>query len=153
MSTPRRWGAGSSAWLLLSMLAAACGDSDEALDPELRVPNTGSYAYEALVYTEEGTPPDTFSGTLSINVASEDSILGTWDVDGYAATVARGIWNINAYTLPADPSPPLQGDITHRVWRQNNSGDLSCALTYERVTMPADTFTTSSENRCSLDAL
>ena len=149
MRTPRRWGR----LLALGALAAvaACGD-DESLDPQIRAPNEGSYDYEALVYTAPDSEPDTFAGTLEITVSSEDSIIGTWSVDGYSAAAARGVWNFTAYTLPADPTPPLQGDITHRVWRQNGSGSLQCQLTYEVVTMPADTFTTTSENSCSLIA-
>jgi hypothetical protein len=146
MRTPRRWGP----VLALGALAVitACGDSEESLDPQFRAPDEGVYQYEALVHTEEGAEPDTFVGSLQITVASEDSIVGTWDVDGYGAA-ARGIWNITAYTLPADPSPPIQGDITHRVWRLNGSGDLSCQLSYELV-MPMDTFTSTTENSCSL---
>ena len=145
MTKPRRWGPGIALVLLVPFYA--CGD-DEALDPQIRAPETGSYAYEALVYTEDGAPPDTFAGTLVLSVASEDSIVGNWDVDGYE-NGARGMWNITAYALMADPQPPIQGSITHRVTRDNGSGTLSCALTYTHE-MPTDTFTTSTENSCSL---
>ena len=146
MSSPRRRGfLGLAALLLIS----ACGDGDESLDPQLRAPATGSYAYDALVYTADGEPPDTFSGFLDIDVSSEDSIIGSWNVDGYDDP-ARGIWNINAYTVVTAPQPPLHGTITHRLWRQNGSGDLSCNLTYV-LEMPADTFMSTSENSCSLD--
>ena len=131
------------------LILAACGDSDDSLDPQLRAPETGTYTYEALVVMTEDAEPDTFSGTLVVDVASEDSIVGAWSVNGYDA-LARAIWNINAYTLPADPTPPRQGTITHRVWRQNHSTNLSCALTYERVTAQADTFRSSTENDCAL---
>ena len=149
MRSPRRWGP----LLALTALAAlaACGEGDDTLDPQVRAPNEGTYDYDALVHTAEDAEPDTFSGTLEITVSSEDSIIGTWEVDGYSAAPARGIWNITAYTLPAEPTPPLQGEITHRVWRQNGSGNLSCQLSYE-LEMPADTFTSSTENSCSLTA-
>ena len=148
MMTPRRRGtalAGASALLLLF---AACAE-DEALDPQMRAPTTGIYTYEALIYTDDGLPADTFEGTLDIDVSSEDSIVGTWSVDGYEDE-ARGIWNITAYALAADPEPPIQGTITHRVWRQHGNGDLSCQVTYT-LEMPADTFTSSTENSCSID--
>ena len=134
-----------------TLLLAACGDSDESLDPQLRAPGTGTYAYEAIVLTDDAVDavPDTFEGTLQIDVASEDSIVGSWSVPRYAVT-ARGIWNITAYTLPADPDPPIRGTITHRVWRQNGSTNLSCNVTYQHLRSPADTFTTSTENLCSL---
>jgi hypothetical protein len=148
MTAPRRWGSTALLAALVPLLPA-CGDGDASLDPQMRAPATGVYAYDALVYTAAGSPPDTFSGSLAIDVSSEDSITGSWSVAGYAGE-ARGIWNITAYTLPADPQPPVQGSITHRIWRDNASGDLSCNLTYTR-TMPADTFSTSSENSCSLD--
>lgn len=147
MNTPRRWGSGVLAFALL-MLLPACGE-DEALDPQIRAPETGSYAYEALVYTEDGEVPDTFAGSLVLSVSSEDSIVGTWDVDGYG-NAARGIWNITAYALMADPAPPVQGSITHRVTRDNGSGTLSCSLTYQHE-MPSDTFISSAENSCSIE--
>ena len=149
MTAPRRWGSTRSAVAALVLLLPACGDGDESLDPQMRAPETGVYAYDALIHTEEGLPPDTFTGSLAIEVSSEDSITGTWNVEGYEAE-ARGIWNITAYALAADSEPPVQGSITHRVWRDNASGDLSCNLTYTRE-MPADTFSTSAENSCSLD--
>ena len=149
MTAPRRRGSIRCALAALVLLLPACGDGDESLDPEMRAPSTGVYAYDALVYTAEGEAPDTFSGSLSIEVSSEDSITGSWSVDGYGDE-ARGIWNVTAYTLAADPQPPVQGSITHRIWRDNASGDLSCNLTYLRE-MPTDTFSTSSENSCSLD--
>jgi hypothetical protein len=132
-------------------MLAACGDTDESLDPQIRAPSTGSYAYEASILTDEAVDavPATFEGTLLIDVASEDSIVGSWTVAGYG-TQARGIWNITAYTLPADPAPPVQGTITHRVWRQSGSGNIACNVTYQRIRMPADTFTTSAENSCTL---
>lgn len=134
-----------------ALLLAACGDTDESLDPQLRAPNPGSYAYEAVILTDEAVDavPDTFEGSLQIDVSSEDSIVGSWTVPGYGAQ-ARGVWNIVAYVLPADPAPPVQGSITHRVWRQSGSGNLSCNVTFQRIRMPADTFTTSSENHCTL---
>lgn len=147
MLTPRRRGLCRAA-LIGTLVLTSCGDADEALDPQLRAPATGTYAYDALVYTAEDTPPDTFAGTLLIAVSSEDSIVGTWTVPGYASA-ARGIWNITAYTLSADPNPPLQGSITHRVWRRN-AGSLDCNLTYQHVRMPTDTFTSSTGNSCSL---
>ena len=116
----------------------------------MRAPETGSYAYDALVYTEDGSPPDTFSGSLVIGVSSEDSITGSWDVQGFDSE-ARGIWNVTAYALLADPQPPVQGTLTHRIWRANGSDGLRCNLTYQRISMPADTFTSSAENTCSLD--
>ena len=133
------------------LLFTACGGGDESLDPEIRAPDTGTYAYEALVLTDDAVDaePDTFEGTLQIDVSSEDSITGSWSVPGYAAQ-ARGVWNIVAYVLPADPAPPIQGTITHRVWRANNTGNLSCNVTYQHIRTPADTFTTSTENSCSL---
>jgi hypothetical protein len=146
MIEPRRRGIAAAGVLVLLLHAAACGD-DESLDPTMRAPATGIYEYEALVYTAEGEEPDTFAGTLDIDVSSEDSIVGTWNVDGYE-DLARGIWNITAYALIADPEAPLQGTITHRVSRES-SGSLSCDLTYV-VEMPADTFTSSAENDCSL---
>lgn len=149
MTAPRRRGSIRCAVAALALVLPACGDGDESLDPHMRAPETGVYAYDALIYTEEGVAPDTFTGSLAIEVSSEDSITGNWTVDGYDDE-ARGIWNITAYTLTADPEPPVQGSITHRVWRDNASGDLSCNLTYTRE-MPADTFSTSSENSCSLD--
>ena len=149
MMTPRRRGTGAVVLSALTLLAAACGDGEEALDPQMRAPETGSYAYDALVYTADGEPPDTFSGQLVISVSSEDSITGSWSVAGYSSE-ARGIWNITAYALVADPQPPVQGSITHRVWRENGTGDLSCNLTYTRE-MPADTFMSTNENSCSFD--
>lgn len=148
MSTPRRRGS-RLAVAFLAVALPACGDGDESLDPQLRAPNTGTYSYDALIYTQDASPPDTFSGTLVISVSSEDSIVGSWSVAGFDGE-ARGIWNITAYTLPADPEPPVQGSVTHRVWRENASGDLSCTLNYQRIQTPADTFRTSSENSCSL---
>lgn len=147
MISPRRRGfaaAGAAALLLL----AACSE-DEALDPQNRAPATGIYDYEALIHMAEGVPPDTFVGTLDIDVSSEDSIVGTWNVDGFEDE-ARGIWNITAYTLAADPAPPLQGTISHRVWRATGAGSLSCQVTYT-LEMPSDTFSSSTENYCSLD--
>ncbi|HEX6588599.1 MAG TPA: hypothetical protein VF039_06215 [Longimicrobiales bacterium] len=133
------------------LLLTACDGGDESLDPELRAPDTGTYAYEAIVLTDEAVDaePDTFVGSLQIDVSSEDSITGTWSVPGYGGQ-ARGVWNIVAYVLAADPSPPIQGTITHRVWRANNTGNLACNVTYQYIQMPADTFTTSTENSCSL---
>lgn len=148
MMTPRRRGTAVAALATIVALASACGD-DEALDPQLRAPEPGSYAYEALVYTDEGLAPDTFTGQLIVSVSSEDSIVGTWDVDGYESS-ARGLWNITAYALMADPAPPVQGSITHRVTREPGSAHLSCDLTYLHE-MPADTFTSSAENSCSLE--
>ena len=134
-----------------ALLLAACGDADESLDPQIRAPGTGTYAYEAIILTDDAVDavPDTFLGSLQIDVSSEDSIVGAWHVAGYGPQ-ARGIWNINSYTLPAEPAPPVQGTITHRLWRQSDSGNLSCNMTYQRVRMPADTFTTSTQNACSL---
>lgn len=134
-----------------TLLLAACGDSDESLDPQLRAPGIGAYTYEAIILTDEAVDavPDTFEGTLQIDISSEDSIVGSWNVPRYGPQ-ARGIWNITAYTLPADPAPPIRGTVTHRVWRQNGSANLSCHATYQYVQPPADTFTTSSENSCSL---
>lgn len=147
---PRRRGLRRAA-ACAALLFAACGDSDESLDPQLRAPDPGTYAYEALILTDEAVDaePDTFDGTLRIDVSSEDSIVGAWSVPGYGPT-ARGTWNITAYTLPADPTPPLQGTITHRVWRQSGSDNLTCNVTFQRIQMPADTFTTSTENACTL---
>jgi hypothetical protein len=70
-------------------------------------------------------------------------------VDGYGST-ARGMWNITAYALLADPQPPVQGSITHRVTRETGSAHLSCDLTY-LYEMPADTFMSSAENSCWLE--
>ena len=148
MIAPRRRGPAYAALATFVALASACGD-DEALDPQIRAPEAGTYAYEALVYTENGAPPDTFDGQLVLSVTSVDSIVGSWDVDGYEAA-ARGMWNITAYALMADPSPPIQGHITHRVTREPGSTELSCDLTYTHE-MPADTFTSSAENSCSLE--
>lgn len=134
-----------------TLILAACGDSDEGLDPQVRTPTVGTYTYEALILTDDaaGADPDTFEGTLQIDIASEDSIVGSWNVAGFGPQ-ARGVWNINTYALPAEPSPPLRGTITHRVWRQAGSTNLSCNVTYQRIQMSADTFTTSAENYCSL---
>lgn len=150
MSTdPRRNAASRRRAWLLALPFLACSDGDEGLDPALRAPQTGVYAYEALVYTADTLPPDTFSGQLDISVATQDSLVGTWSVPGYLTAPVRGTWNINAYTLPALPSS-IPGTITHRVWRQSASLDLSCALTYEHVVMPADTFRSSVTNHCTL---
>ena len=148
MTSPRRRGPAAASAFALVLFFAACSD-EEALDPQMRAPATGVYTYDALIYTDEGVPPDTFTGTLDIDVSSEDSIVGTWNVDGFE-TEARGIWNITAYTLAADPQPPIQGTITHRVWRETGSGDLSCQVNY-LLEMPSDTFSSTSENSCSLD--
>ena len=149
MSTPRRRGRSARATLLfLPLLPLACESGDDTLDPQLRAPEVGTYTYDATVYTEENGDPVTFEGSLDITVSSEDSIIGTWSVPGYSGAQARGIWNITAYTLPADPQPPIQGSISHRVWR-GSGGALSCNLTYVHE-MPADTFTSSGENDCTL---
>ena len=148
MHAPRRRGTRIAATTALLIAVAACGD-DEALDPQVRAPALGAYTYEAVVHTEEGAEPQTYAGTLVLDVSSEDSIIGTWQVDGFGSQ-ARGIWNITAYALGADPAPPVRGAITHRVWRSNGSDNLSCALTYQHE-MPADTFMSSSENSCLLE--
>ena len=148
MFRPRRRGGHAAAACALALLAAG-GESDEALDPQIRAPDLGTYAYEAVVQTRDTLGPTAFAGTLVIDVSSEDSIVGSWAVDGYGAE-ARGVWNITAYTLPANPAPPMQGTITHRVWRRSASSDLDCALTYQHIRMPADTFRSSSENDCTL---
>jgi hypothetical protein len=147
--SPRRRGARLRAIVLLALPLAACNDGDEGLDPSFRAPETGSYEYDALVHTSDTLPPDTLTGQLEISVASRDSIIGTWSVPGYTGASVRGVWNVNAYTLPANPTS-IQGSVTHRVWRQSGTLDLSCALSYERVDMPADTFTSSTVNRCTL---
>lgn len=147
--SPRRRGT-RLRWLLsLALPLTACGGDDQGLDPNLRAPATGTYQYDALVHTSDSLPPDTLSGELEISASSEDSVIATWSVPGFSAAPVRGTWNINAYTLPANPTS-FQGDVTHRIWRQASSENLSCTLNYERIDMPADTFTSSSANRCTL---
>lgn len=131
------------------MPALACSDEDEALDPTLRAPAVGLYDYDALVHRSDTTPPDTLVGQLQIVAANQDSIVGTWAVAGFGTASVRGNWNVTAYTLPA-PTTTLGGTVTHRVWRSGGGSGLSCTLTYERIDMPADTFTSYLSNRCSL---
>ena len=145
---PRRRGPRLGALLLLACPLIACGDGDEGLDPTMRAPEVGTYEYEAHIVTSDTLPADTLSGEFEISVASEDSILGSWSVQGYTGAPVRGIWNVNAYTLPAVPTS-IQGAVTHRVWRQSGSLDLSCSLSYERVEA-ADTFRSSTGNSCTL---
>lgn len=135
--------------LLLVLSIAACGDGDEGLDPTMRAPDTGTYEYEALILTSDTLPPDTLIGQFDIAVASPDSLIGSWSVQGYTGAPVRGTWNINAYTVPAVPTS-IGGAVTHRVWRQSGNANLSCALSYERVEMAADTFRSSTGNRCTL---
>lgn len=146
--SPRRRGLRLRA-LLLVLPIAACGDGDQGLDPAMRAPGIGVYEYEALIVTSDTLPPDTLIGQLDITVASQDSVLGAWSVQGYAGETVRGTWNINAYILPAVPTT-IGGAVTHRVWRRSGSLELACALSYERVEMPADTFRSSTGNRCTL---
>lgn len=149
MPPPRRRGNRSLGLALLATLLLACASDDEGLDPQVRAPELGTYGYDALLHTSDSLPPDTLTGQVHITVANEDSIVASWSVPGYAAAALRGTWNVNAYTLPAD-APALGGSIIHRVWRQNNSRNLSCVLSYQRIELPADTFTSSNANACTL---
>lgn len=149
---PRRRGRRGSMWLLLLQLPlTGCGGDDEGIAPTLRVPDLGTYAYDAVIQTADSVA-DTLSGSIDMVAASEDSIVGEWAVTGYAGAPERGAWNVNAYTLPAQPVGPGGPGrlVTHRVWRLNASDDLQCQVAYQHI-VQADTFISStSQNSCSL---
>ena len=150
-STPRRRGIPARLLPLVLLATTACSD-EESLAPGLRVPELGSYAYDAVVLTGDSVA-DTLSGSFTIFVASEDSIVGVWAVPGYTGASQLGRWDVNSYTVPAQPSGPdgENRSMIHRVARRDASVDLECGVAYRHVLAAADTFTSSiSQNDCSL---
>lgn len=88
----------------------ACSDSTGLED---RVPALGSYAYSMSIPAAFGTPTARhYTGSLVITFASEDSIAGSWAVQGYQAALDLGFWNSDAYVVTADVP---DGFITHRL--------------------------------------
>ena len=134
-----------TALFLMGATLAACGDGSEGLAPELRTPATGVYQYDAIVQVDDSLA-DTLAGVLDISFAHPDSIVGRWNVPGFVPATERGLWNVNAYVIPATPTQH-GGTLNHRIWRRSDGSGLLCTSSYQRVE-PTDTF--SANGSCSL---
>lgn len=116
------------------------------------MPDLGTYLYDAVILIGDSVA-DTLSGSISIIVADQDSIVGVWAVQGYTGAPQRALWDVNSYTLPAQPSGPngQTRSMTHRVARRSASANLECGVAYRDVLAAADTFFSAiSQNSCSL---
>jgi len=128
-----------------ALALAGCSDEDNTLAPGQRVPTPGTYGYLAIVERSDTLPADTLQGTLVISVAHQDSLVARWQVQGFQGGNHRGVWNINAYVLPATPTR-FPGTLTHRLWR-GSAGSLQCVASYQHV-VSGDTI--ASSNGCSV---
>lgn len=99
---------------MLAALAGCGGDSG----PSAEVSALGVYNYLVRVRVRDAASATTFDGTLTITYAAEDSIAGTWAVQGYEPAASLGFLNGGSYVLRAQPNDAAT--VQHRIARDGS---------------------------------
>lgn len=109
---------------IILIAGAACGDNP-ASPAESHTLETGRYAYSSSFDLPRGYSDLEFTGTLVLTFASEDSIDGRWEVDGFEPELGLGFWNVDAYVVHAQATRGLL--VPHRIRPATGSG-VACTV-------------------------
>ncbi|HEU0012899.1 MAG TPA: hypothetical protein VFQ45_04410 [Longimicrobium sp.] len=130
--------------ILPLMLAAAVGACEsipttvEGWPEDGVTPATGTYEYrldwrKQLAPADTGTVKDSASlGTLTITEPGTGGFVATWAVSGYAGPDTAA-WNGSAYELAAERASGTKFTVTHRLYRKEGIGSLTCEATITAV--------------------
>ncbi|MEW5930505.1 MAG: hypothetical protein AB1941_23850 [Gemmatimonadota bacterium] len=110
----------------LVLLLAGCAANP---GPGAGIPAEGRYRYRGSYTPGEGAAPRSFAGTLVIERATRERIVGRWEVPGFRPVLQLGVSQDGAYVADADlgPAAGTLGTFQHRLRPGETPTRLRCA--------------------------
>ena len=111
---------------VLALLLTGCAANP---GPSAGIPAEGRYRYTGSYTPGEGAAPHAYTGTLVIERATPERIIGRWEVPGFEPVLQIGASEDGAYVANADLSPAAGtlGTFQHRLRPGTAPTELRCA--------------------------